>query len=233
MENIITSLANGKIKAYAKLQKKKYRDLEGKYIVEGFHLVEEAKKANVVLEVLTSDTSVADATYVSQEIIEKLSETKTPQPIVAICKKVETNKLGQRVLVLNNVQDPGNVGTLIRTAIAFGFDSILVQGVDVYNSKVIRSSQGAILQIPIIQCADVSDYFDGYVKIGAILDKEALIYNEIDIPSKFMLILGNEGQGIEKDIIDKLDKKVYIPIQFESLNVAIAGGILMNEYKKI
>ena len=233
MNEIITSTSNGKIKRYAKLLNKKYRDKENLFIVEGFHLVEEAKKANVIYEVLTSDLSYENATYVSEEVIKKLSSTISPQPIVAVCQKIDGAKLLNRTLALNNVQDPGNLGTLIRSALAFGFDSILVQGVDIYNPKVIRSSQGAIFQIPIVQCESVLDHMQDYETIGAILDKEALIYNEVKPSDKFMLILGNEGNGIEKEVIDKLDKKVYIPINFESLNVASAGAILMNEYKKV
>lgn len=229
---MITSLANEKIKEAAKLLEKKYRDKTSTFLVEGFHLVEEARNANLLLEVFTSDESVA-GTLVSRGVIKKLSSTETPQPIVGIVKKPSTKELNNKVLVLDNVQDPGNVGTLIRTAIAFGFDSIIVKGADVFSPKVIRASQGGIFKLNIIQTDDIKSFFGlGHTVIGALLDKEAKSYNEIEVPKKLMLVLGNEGQGISNEVISVLDEKVYIPISFESLNVAVAGGILMNEYSK-
>ena len=227
---MITSLDNKHIKEMSKLLKKKYRDRMGMFLVEGFHLVEEARKANLLMEVFTTDENT-EGTFVSPEVIKKLSSTETPQPIIGLVKKPEFNDLGNKVLVLNDIQDPGNLGTLIRTAVAFGYSGVLVQGVDVYNPKVVRSSQGAIFNISIEQTLDVTFHFDGYETIGAVLDKEAVTYNKVKPSGRFMLILGNEGQGIQKDVIDKLDKKVYIPINFESLNVASAGAILLNEYK--
>ena len=227
---MIVSKENKHIKEIAKLMKKKYRDKTRMFLVEGFHLVEEAKRHGVVLEVFTTDENI-EGTLVSFDVIKKLSTTETPQPIIALCKKTTRNELGDKVLVLNDVQDPGNVGTLIRTAVAFGFTGVLVQGADIYNSKTIRSSQGAIFKITTIQTGDIKDYFDDYQLIGALLDKEAIHYDELKPKNKFMLILGNEGKGINDEVINVLDEKVYIPIQFESLNVASAGAILMNEYK--
>lgn len=230
---MITSLANEKIKEVAKLLEKKYRDKTSTFLVEGFHLVEEAKNANLLLEVFTSDESV-EGTLVSRDVIKKLSSTETPQPVVGIVKKPSVKELGNKVLVLDNVQDPGNVGTLIRTAIAFGFNSIIIKGVDVFSPKVIRASQGGIFKLNIIQTDDVKSFFaiNDHKVIGALLDKDAKTYNEIEVPKKLMLVLGNEGQGISKEVISELEEKVYIPISFESLNVAVAGGILMNEYSK-
>lgn len=232
MKEMITSPANNKIKEYAKLLQKKYRDETGLFIVEGYHLVEEATKANIVKEVLTSDEKVK-GTLVSPEVIAKLSSTETPQPIVAVCKKMHRELKGNRVLALDNIQDPGNVGTLIRTARAFSWDSVLVKGVDIYSPKVIRSSQGAFFSMNVIQTQDLTRSFDEYEVIGAILDKGAITYSNYIPNKKIILVLGNEGNGISKEVIAKLDKKVYIPIDFESLNVAQAGAILLNEYKKI
>lgn len=230
---MITSLTNEKIKETAKLLEKKYRDKTSTFLVEGFHLVEEAKSAGLLIEVFTSDEKV-EGTLVSKDIIKKLSSTETPQPIIGVVKKPSPKTLGDRVLVLDNVQDPGNVGTLIRTAIAFGFDSIIVKGVDVFSPKVIRASQGGIFKLNVVQVNDIKEIIqtDSYEIFGAVLDKEAKLYNEVTLPKKLMLVLGNEGQGISQEVINILDQKIYIPISFESLNVAIAGGILMNEYKK-
>lgn len=229
---MITSLKNEKIKEAAKLLEKKYRDKTSTFLVEGFHLVEEARHASLLIEVFTCDEKV-EGTLVSRDIIKKLSSTETPQPIIGVVKKPSAKELGNRVLILDNVQDPGNVGTLIRTAIAFGFDSIVVKGVDIFSPKVIRASQGGIFKLNIIQTDDVKKFFLATHKIfGAILDKNAKLYNEVASPEKLMLVLGNEGQGISEEVIKSLDEKIYIPINFESLNVAVAGGILMNEYKK-
>ncbi len=228
---MITSLSNEKIKEAAKLLDKKYRDQSGTFLVEGFHLVEEAKAASLLVEVFTCDESTG-GTLVSRDVIKKLSSTDSPQSIVGIVKKPQVKLLGNKVLVLENVQDPGNVGTLLRTAIAFGFNSVIVQGVDVFSPKVTRSSQGAIFRLNVIQTHEISTYFEGFSIVGAILDKKAIAYSELIVPDKMMLVLGNEGQGISEKTISLLDFKVYIPIAFESLNVAIAGGILMNEYQK-
>ena len=227
---MITSLQNEKIVQYAKLNKKKYRDKFSMFIVEGFHLVEEAKKNNLVIEVLTSDEQY-EGTLVTQEIIKKISNTVTPQPIIAICQKIVERPLGDKVLALDNIQDPGNLGTLIRTARAFGWDSILVKGTDIYNPKVVRSTQGSLFEMNIIQTNDLTDFMGDYESIGALLDKDAKNYKEIQIKGKYMLILGNEGNGISEEVKNKLNEKVYIPIEFESLNVAQAGAILLNEYK--
>ena len=225
---MISSTNNTKIKEYTKLHLKKYRDKTGLFIVEGFHLVEEARKANIIVEVFSTDQNQGE--HVSLEVIKKLSATETPQPIVAICKKLKEKKLGNKTLVLNQIQDPGNVGTLIRTAAAFGWTDVVVQGVDIYSPKVIRSSQGAFFKINVVQAKDLS-LISEHTKVGALLDKHARQYNELKKINKIALILGNEGNGINEDVIRTLDYKVYIPIKFESLNVAQAGAILLNEYK--
>lgn len=227
----ITSKENPKIKMYTKLLQKKYRDEMNMFIIEGFHLVEEAKKYNIIVEILTSDEDI-EGTYVSQEIINKLSTTQTPQKVIAICNKIESKELGNRVLVLENVQDPGNVGTLIRSALSFWFDSVIVSGCDIYNPKVIRSSQGALFHINTIWTDDISQYFEGYQLIGTLLDKNAKQIHDISIHKKVMLIMGNEGKGLTENTIDKLDEKAYIEVNFESLNVAIAGSIFMYEMSK-
>ena len=227
---MIISKNNIKIKNISKLLKKKYRDREGKFLIESNHLIEEAKKLNLIIEIFS--TKILDGTtLVSEEVIKKISSTDNPPTIVAVCKKWENKTLGNKLVALNNVQDPGNVGTIIRTALAFGFEGIIVQGVDIFNPKVIRSSQGAIFKIPIVQTQDISDYFPGYEIVGSLLDRSATNYKDYIPSKKMILILGNEGNGIEKRIISKLDKKIYIPILFESLNVASCAAILINEYK--
>lgn len=227
---IITSVSNSKIKNYRKLLQKKYRQQSDFFIVEGFHLVQEAQKANLIHEIITTDLNER-GTLVSDNVLKSLTSTQTPQQIIAICRKPTIKPLGQKVLVLSDVQDPGNVGTLIRSSACFNYDGVLISGVDVFNPKVIRASQGTIFHINIIQTDDVSKYFKDYQTIGAVLNPLARHYQKVNVKPPFMLVLGNEGQGLSKQIIKQLDASVYIPIHFESLNVASAGAILLNEYQ--
>ncbi|MGL4343439.1 MAG: TrmH family RNA methyltransferase [Metamycoplasmataceae bacterium] len=217
-----------------KLKQKKYRDLEKMYIIEGFHLVNEALKHSVVLEIFSTEYFLDfEKTFiVNEKIISDFSSTKTPQNIIAICIKKEKKILAKKILFLNKINDPGNLGTLIRSACAFGIDQVVVQGVDLYNSKVLRSSQGAIFEIDAINIDDSFAFLknNSLKKYGAILDKNAINYFEAPILKEFILILGNEANGIEEKIIPLLDHKIYIPINFESLNVAVAGSILLNHF---
>lgn len=231
MKEMIVSINNPKIKKYSKLLNKKYRDEFNMFIVEGFNMVKEAQDANLIIEVLTSDKKY-EGTLVAPFVLKKLTDAINPQPILAICQKPEINNLGKRILALDNVQDPGNVGTLIRSAKAFGFSDVIVKGADVYSPKTLRSTQGAIFKINIVQNQDIIPFFENKQVIGGVLDKNAIKYSDLKLQEDFILVLGNEGHGISKEVIDKLTNKVYIPINFESLNVASAGAILLNEYKK-
>ena len=231
MNEKITSLSNKEIIEYTKLQQKKYRDKLNLFIIEGHHIIEEAKKKNLIKKIFTIDPNI-EGTLVTNEILAKLTNTKTPQSVVAICDKIKTREPKGRTLVLDNVQDPGNVGTLIRTAKAFGWDTVIVSGVDIYNPKIIRSTQGAIFDINVIWTDDVSKYLKDKKVYGAMLDKNAKKYNEIKFDKNDVLLLGNEGNGISGENKKYINTTIYIPIDFESLNVASAGAILLNEYKK-
>ncbi len=228
---IISSMANKKIKDYKKLLKKKYRREFKLFLVEGINLVEEAKSKAEVVDILTMNPE-KEGIILAPFIYKRLTETESPQDIMAVVKMPAPKELGKRVLALDGVQDPGNVGTLIRTAVAFGFTDVIVKGADMYSAKTIRSSQGAIFKINLIQTNDITKFFDGKQVIGAMLDKAAVSYHEVKKSDDFILVLGNEGQGISEEVQKSLTDKVYIPIEFESLNVASAGAILINEYKK-
>lgn len=235
---------NGLIK-YKKLLQKKFRNKYKMFIVEGMHLVLEALRTNNVLSIITTKSSKAinfnfkSIEYCSYEQLKQLSTTKTPQDVVAICSfltsKILDKKIDNKLLLLNNINDPGNLGALIRTACAFNFNNIIVQGVDIYNSKVLRSSQGAIFYTNIFNITNIKKQIinlknKNYQIIGAVVDKDATHYKKIVLKENFVLILGNEAKGIDVDLMSLLDDKIYIPINFESLNVAITGGILMSEY---
>ncbi len=237
---MIESVNNKKIKEYAKLHLKKERDKQGLFIVEGEHMVQEAIKANALQELYLLDGIINSfnfpCIYASQNVLNKLSCQTSSAKIIGICKKIQHKPSEENHLILlDTVQDPGNVGTIIRSAYSFGYDCIyLSKGcADIYNPKTIQASQGAIFHIPCIQV-------DLLKKINS-LDVEtyatALTENHINLQdihpkNRYAIILGNEGEGIHQNLIDAADYTVKIEMDaFESLNVAIAASICMYTFK--
>lgn len=227
-----------------KLMQKKYRYQYQEFIIEGLHLIEEAiKYPKIIKYIITSDKNFKHDNIsifiTSYDNICKLSTTKTPQPYIAICNFIQNNCLYKNdfILLLDNINDPGNLGTIIRTAYSFGVKDIIVKGVDIYNPKILRATQGAIFNINIINNMNLDDAIiklknDGFKIIGSLL-KNSINYNNLKInDQKLVLILGNESKGINQKLINLLDYKIHIPIKFESLNVAIACGILLSKYLK-
>lgn len=238
---MITSASNNTIKALIKLKQKKYRDETGYYLVEGEHLVEEAMKAKQVECLISTKDITSDLPIivVSNEVMSKLSFTKSPQSIMAKCKIKKEKKLidGKRYLILDDLQDPGNIGTLIRTALAFSIDQVILSNncVDLYNDKLLRSMQGANFHISCIYDdlkTVISTLKKNNVKIiGSALENGQDI-KQIKISEKMAFIVGNEGNGMNKDILQECNYVGYIPINtIESLNVAIAGSIMMYYFK--
>lgn len=250
MTNIkeITSITNPYIKDLAKLKEKKYRSLTNKYIIEGKHLVDDAYQEGLLKEVISTNLDILNnyqevsKIKVNQQILNKLSDTTSPQDILGICEikniDVDYNNY-KHILILDDVKDPGNVGTLIRTALAFDIDLVLLSNssCDIYNSKVVRSTQGAIFKIDIAY-KDLCKEMDLIKKAGIKVistslsaDKEIKDIGSID---KYAIILGNEASGVSLDIQRQADINVIIPIskRIESLNVAIAGAIMMYEVNK-
>ena len=238
---MITSLQNETIKDIVKLKQKKYRDELGLFLVEGYHLVEEARKAKCIETIITTTQETYDekTINVSLNVMEKLAFTKTPQSIMAVChKKNQTNCSfhGKRYLLLDRVQDPGNVGTILRSALAFGYDAMIMSKdcVDLYNDKVIRSTQGALFQMD-VYVMDLKQAIDELKKQGVQVYGTALrdahhIQN-YQRQEKMAFVMGNEGQGISQEILDLCDDRLYIPIQsVESLNVGIAASIIMYHF---
>ncbi|WP_156291409.1 TrmH family RNA methyltransferase [Oceanobacillus salinisoli] len=240
---MITSVKNEKVKSWKKLHKRKERVNTGTFFIEGFHLIEEARKSDwKIIEVIAQqgiDLPVwcegMDVTIVSDNVFNHISQTQTPQGVAAIVEMKQTNALeGNHMLLIDSIQDPGNLGTIIRTADAAGFGGIILGDgtVDVYNDKVIRATQGSIFHIALLQ-RNLEDAIselkaDGF-SVWATALEYAVKYNEVPLEEKVALILGNEGAGVQQDIIAQSDKIVNIPIygQAESLNVSIAAGILM------
>lgn len=237
---IITSLNNPTIKEISKLKNKKYRDLTNTYLVEGDHLVEEAYKNNLLTKIiLLEDTTCnydIEKIYVTKEVMKKLTELDTPNKIIGIVKENTPLPIGNKILILDNIQDPGNLGTIIRSSVAFDIDTIVLSPntVDIYNPKVIRSTQGMIFYTNIITLK-LKEFIDeiktkNYTIFGTNVRNGKNI-KEIALPEKFALVLGNEGQGVSKEIESLCDDNIYIKMssKCESLNVSVATSILLYE----
>lgn len=237
---VITSLDNKRIKNLAKLLNKKYRDETGMFLVEGEHLVIEAKRAGSLIEVIKCEDYEMDfdvtTTIVTYDVIKKLSNTLNPQKVIGVCKKLDNKDVGNKVLILEDIQDPGNLGTIIRSSVAFGVDTIVVSTntVDMYNDKVLRSSEGMIFHIDIVKM-DVNECIDklhaeGYEIYGTKVDGGTDL-REITVGDKYAVVMGNEGAGVSEITLDKCDKYIYIPMNSdcESLNVGVATSIILYE----
>ncbi len=242
---LITSLDNDRIKNYIKLKDRKYRKKTNTFIVEGMHLVEEAIKEDLVIELIVEkDTKISTSlpiVYVTKEIINKISEMESPSSIMALCKIRESNIIGDKILMLDEIQDPGNLGTIIRSANAFNVDTIVLSPntVDIYNPKVIRATQGMVFHtnivikdlIPTIDELKQNEIPIYGTKVDNGKDVRELKAND---KNKYCLIMGNEGNGVSKEILDKCDVYLYIKMNknVESLNVGVATSILLYELNK-
>lgn len=248
----IESAKNNFIKMVKKLAKKKYREETGLYLIEGEHLVEEALRyqgSHVMAIIVTpqgreslpkllTETPGRTLYLVKDDIFKALSAVPTPQGIIALVKLPSfalPETIKGPLLLLDNVQDPGNVGTMIRTADAANYAGVILgEGcADVYSPKVIRSMQGSQFHLPVYE-ANLGALIptlkkSGLAVYGTELNPAAVDYRQLPAEAEFALIMGNEGQGVSHEILEMVDKAVYIPIdgQAESLNVAVAAGILM------
>ncbi|PPA71593.1 TrmH family RNA methyltransferase [Jeotgalibacillus proteolyticus] len=245
--NFLQSLQNPQVKAWKKLTTKKGRDQSGLFLAEGFHLVEEAlKKEGTVKELIVRErvelpdhfyTSDIEVTTVTDEISEAISETEHSQGIFAVCKQTAQDFSAEkngRFLLIDAVQDPGNIGTMIRTADAAGIDAVILGkgSADPYNAKVLRSAQGSHFHLPIVKM-DLQEAINELKKqripfYGTALEG-AETYHSAPSESPFALLLGNEGAGVSMEWLSQTDKNLFIPLygKSESLNVAVAAGILL------
>lgn len=248
----IQSVQNKQVKDWKKLHTAKGRTKAQAYLIEGFHLVEEALQAGQDLEEimvvdstsltqLKADLSAYSITVISPEVANEISQTETNQGIFALVKigqdapsQVDLDQ-ARRLLLLDGVQDPGNLGTMIRTADAAAYDGIILgQGtVDPYNDKVVRSTQGSLWHLPVIQ-ADLSQLIPQLIQKGfrvysAELNQASIDYRHLNKDGKLAFIIGNEGRGVSKEISDLAQNQVHIPMpgQAESLNAAIAAALLI------
>lgn len=253
----ITSKDNELIKHIRKLKDKKYRDESNEYIVEGVKLVEEAVKENAKIKqiIVCEDTTrtyeipthimLEIARYecisVSDKIFNIITQVTNPQGIMAIIEKnaqdAQIDYTQDIIVVLDDVQDPGNLGTILRTVDSIGLNQIIVSKgtVDAFNSKVVRSTMGAIFRIKIIEVENLAQAIKEMRKhhfklMVTSLQTKNSIY-DIDFNKK-IIVIGNEANGVSKEIQDMADEKAKIPMlgRTESLNASVAAGVVMYEY---
>lgn len=232
---MITSKDNAKIKELAKLKTSKYRSETKTFLVEGKHLVSEAKASGLLIEAFSLD-DIPGYTQVSADVMKKLSSTDTLVSEVALCKMKEELPLDSKILILDKIQDPGNLGTLLRSAKAFSFNTVVLgEGtVDLYNEKVIRSSQGAVFKLNIIK-KDLVEFIPtlNKYKVYGTNVRNGIDIKEVKDKDNIALILGNEGNGISNEVNDLVKYNIYIKMDnMESLNVGVAGSILMYEFSR-
>ena len=253
--NIISSKDNEIIKKIRKLKEKKHRDLENSYIIEGIKLVKEAIAEKAVIKQIViceefSDDEIDKETmfelarhnliYVTKSIFNLITDVKTPQGIIAVVEKKKNEDANYKediIIALDDIQDPGNLGTILRTVDSANLKQVIVSKntVDVYNPKVVRSTMGAIFRINIIEADNLKEELEntkkhGYKIMVTALDAKKSIY-DADY-NKTVIVIGNEANGVSKEIKDMADEKVIIPMlgKTESLNASVAGAIMIYEY---
>ncbi|MDR3156733.1 MAG: RNA methyltransferase [Lactobacillales bacterium] len=252
----IISIKNEQLKKWKKLQTKKGRLASQQYLIEGFHLVEEAFKTHQQIEAVLYTKhgkekwnsflhpfEKSQKVLVSDEVMKKISTLPNPQGIAAVLNLKTDSQLPLNLsgswLLLDQVQDPGNVGTMIRSAAALGWTGIILGegSADLYQSKVLRAMQGSHFYMKIFQ-GDLQDWIpqlkkQGFKIYGTDINKNATPIFEVEKTSNLAIILGNEGSGVNANLLKMTDKNIYIPLSAhtESLNVSIAAGILMHHFK--
>ena len=244
---MITSASNKRIKDIQKLKENKNIKKYGRYLIEGKHLVEEALDAKVVEEIIVSesfeeynivDSYEGDLIKVTDSVLKSISDTITSQGIIAVCrivkKELDINNYS-KVLILDKIQDPGNLGTIIRTADAFNFDCIILgKGTtSLYGQKVIRSTQGSNFHIDCFDNIDLVELIDEMHEFNIFatsLKADKYIEQLDNITGKVTVVFGNEGAGVSEEILLKVNNllKISMPGRAESLNVSIAAGIVMH-----
>ena len=239
MISYINSRTNQKVVHASKLKTSKGIKEFNEFLIEGKKILELAIDSGLVKEVFTLkelDINKDIPQYlVSEEIIDKISFNQNPEGIVAICQILPEKPKGKmdKVVYLDNVQDPGNMGTIIRTALALEYDAIILSDncVSIYNPKVVSAAKGAMFLIPILH-GDIQKYKKNHLVITSTLNERSISLDRVEKPQSFILVLGNEAYGVSEGVIKNSDVFVKIPIsKIDSLNVAIAGAILMYHLK--
>ena len=267
---IITSKSNNIVKYICSLDNKKYRNKYNKYVIEGIKMVEEIINSegyapefivyskgilekttlgSQFISIIDKNKDKYNMIEVSEDIIKYMSNTETPQGVIAVIDKKEydindlveilKNTDNAKYIILDKVQDPGNLGTIIRSAISFGINNIIcIQGTaDAFSSKVVRSTMSGILKANLfyIKENEIKELIDvlknnNYIIISTSLNGEKYL-NDDCIDNKTIFVMGNEANGVSQEVLDNCDRFVKIPMEntMESLNVAIASSIVMYE----
>lgn len=244
-DEVITSTQNAGIKNLAKLKLKKDRDLSGQFLVEGLHMIEEASKAGLLQKIYALQGEEFDQPlpmepiYCTQPVLNKLSSQKSDAKIIGVCvqfpvsEEINDPEL-KKYLVLEHIQDPGNLGTLIRSAYAFGADAIVLSKdcADIFSPKVLQSTQGAVFHLPVFQLEidKAIEQLKRYLVpvYAAALHRDSIKLQDLHNLESFAVIIGNEGKGISENVLALADHSLYIEMQdFESLNAAVAGSIIL------
>ena len=234
MIKVITSKNNDKVKYAVSLKDNKNRKKEGKFIGEGKKALELALQAGLVCEAFTYETLLIDESIpqflVNEEVMKKLSSNVNPEGVIFVAKIPEIKKDNySKILFLDCINDPGNLGTLIRTALAFNYDAVVTSpdSVSIYNEKALAACKGANYLIPVFQ-DNLINYKDEYQIIVSTLKEESIDASEVKFADKYVLVLGNEAHGVSRNTESLADIFVKIPMSnINSLNVSVAGGILM------
>jgi len=254
---VITSKDNEIIKSIRKLKDKKYREIENKYIIEGIKLIEEAveEKAEIDTVVVCEDCiengtieqkllyeiAKYNCIYVSEKVFNAVTEVTNPQGILAVVKKENKEEAidysQDIIVVLDGIQDPGNLGTILRTVDSVGLNQIIIskETADAYNPKVVRSTMGAIFRVKIIIVEDIVAALkemqkNKYEIVATSLETKDSIY-DVDYNKK-VIVIGNEANGVSKEVLEIADIKAKIPMlgKTESLNASVATSIILYEY---
>lgn len=232
----LTSVNNDKVKRWQKLKQKKYRDTEKLFLIEDEHLVEVALNLGIVKEIITTTAKSfnVDTYYVNDKIMKLLSDQQSSAKLIAVCNTLSEKEIKGNIIILDNLQDPGNLGTIIRSAVAFNFDTIVLGNtcVDLYNPKVVRASEGMIFNINIIR-RNLLEFIDALDENYTLVTTDVNSGTDIrDMKySKIAIVIGNEGNGVSDDIASKCHNKVNIKMNSncESLNAGVCASILMYE----
>ena len=230
----ITSLQNEHVKYWNSLKEKKVRDKERRFLIEGDHLINEAKRQNLIIETISVIDLAADY-LVTEDIMKKISSQTSISYNAAVVRFIPEDSISGNLIILDGIQDPGNLGTIIRSCIAFNFTTIILgdNSVDLYNPKVVRATEGMIFHINVLR-RNLVEFIPTLKNLGYKIVGTDVI-NGVDIKNlkhdDNALVLGSEGQGISGSVRKLCDEFVYINMNesCESLNVGVAASILMYE----
>ena len=254
---IITSKDNEIIKNIRKLKEKKYRDANNEYLIEGIKLIKEAveEKAKIKLIVVCEESiedgdidqkllyeiAKYDCIYVNKKVFSILTDVQNPQGILAVIEKKNNeeniNYKEDIIVVLDGIQDPGNLGTILRTIDSVGLSQVIVskETADSYNPKVVRSTMGAIFRVNVIESEDLLQTLKNLKKhkykiMATSLETNNSIY-DVEYNKK-VIVIGNEANGVSKNVLEYADEKIKIPMlgKTESLNASVATSIILYEY---